>query len=89
MTDQPRPADRHWGALWSGLVVGWGIGALIGILRAPRSGAQTRTLIGAQTAEIALRVQEQIQRDPVREAIEEGKQVARARQSGQAAEAEA
>jgi gas vesicle protein len=85
MTEQiqpNQPTTRHWGAFWFGLILGWGIGAVYGIARAPRSGEETRARIAEQGSEIALKVQEQLERDPVEEAIEEGKAVAQARQAG-------
>jgi gas vesicle protein len=64
-----QPPSRHWGAFWFGLVTGWAIGAVIGQLKAPRSGEQTRALIaqrgvalrseaGRRAEEISLGIQE-------------------------------
>lgn len=90
---QTRPPRRYWGSFLFGLFVGWTVGAAVGILKAPRSGAQTRALINAEAerylTEIALQVQERgrhiaaaLERDPLQEAIEEGKAAARRMQAG-------
>ncbi|MBN1287714.1 MAG: YtxH domain-containing protein [Anaerolineae bacterium] len=78
-----------WGAFWFGLAVGWLVGVVIGILRAPRSGEQTIAMLAEQGGEIALQVQKQIRRDPVQEAIEEGKEIAQERLAGRKAEPDA
>ncbi len=94
MTQTP-PPDRHWGAFTFGLAIGWAIGVVGGILKAPRSGAQTRRMIssGAEkiVGEITLEVErrgrqvvEELERDPVQEAIEAGKAAARELQAGRA-----
>jgi gas vesicle protein len=47
-----QPSSRHWGAFWLGLVTGWAIGAVIGQLKAPRSGEQSRALIAQRGIEL-------------------------------------
>lgn len=78
-----------WGTFWFGLFLGWAIGAIIGILRAPRSGEQTLALLAEQGNEIVLQIQQQIQRDPIQEAIDEGKEVAMERMAEREAEIDA
>lgn len=65
---------------WTGFVVGGMVGAIAGILFAPKSGEETRALIGEKTGEWRDRAEELAEsaQDRVRSAVDEGRSAAAA-----------
>ena len=65
---------------WTGFLVGGMVGAIAGILFAPKSGEETRALIGEKTGEWRDRAEELAEsaQDRVRSAVDEGRTAAAA-----------
>ena len=65
---------------WTGFVVGGMVGAIAGILFAPKSGEETRALIGEKTGEWRDRAEELAEsaQSRVRSAVDEGRSAAAA-----------
>lgn len=92
-----RRPRRHWGAFTLGVLIGGAAGAVYGVLKAPRSGAQARALLSAGVEQVVGRLSREVEtrrrqiaaelaRDPVQEAIDAGKAAARAFQAGRGGE---
>jgi len=71
--------QRHSGVgFWTGFLLGGAIGIAAGLLFAPKSGEETRSILGEKTSEWRDRAEELASsaRDRVRTAVDEGRAVA-------------